>query len=63
MDPSVGNFAWVLSLGAEAEGLCPFVREAAVEGMGPAQRGLGSIGCLYGDEGLGLEFGFVVRVG
>ena len=61
--PAIGNFAGVLSLGADAEGLCPFVGEAAVKGMGPAQRGLRGIRCLDGGQVLGLELGLVVRVG
>ena len=61
--PAVSDFAGVLGLGADAISLCPFVGEAAVEGVGPTQRGLRGVGSLDSSEVLGSEFGLLVRVG
>ena len=61
--PAVGDFAGVLGLGANAVSFRPFIGEAAVEGVGPTQRGLRGVGSLDSSEVLGSELGLLVRVG
>ena len=60
--PAIGGLIRKFSFGADAECLCPFLGEAAVEGMGPAEGGLRGVCVLDGSQRLGCQLGLVVRV-